>query len=217
VGLVVQPRAAHVSRRRDGDETLLLGVAIEARHGAQPARDRCPGPAQRLEVAGEALDVDASRPEHRQAAFGAPGDVLAQVQRVGVAGQAAVAGQEPRQRQLLVGAEQLVSRREHAACRDGNVHDGNLQASSRGSSGRDRSGSPSSHQRPPTVRLASEIAPERAICTPHRGAGFVRMLGAMPPGHALRATDWELDSHHRFARLRGDQDLTVVAFHDDPA
>ena len=38
VGLVVQPRSAHVSRRRDGDETLLLGVAIETRHCAQPSR-----------------------------------------------------------------------------------------------------------------------------------------------------------------------------------
>jgi hypothetical protein len=56
--------------------------------------------------------------------FGAPGHVLAQIKGVGVAGQAAVAGQEPGQGELLVGAEQLVSRRESRACRDGNVHDG---------------------------------------------------------------------------------------------
>jgi len=73
---------------------------------------------------GEALDVGAARPEHRHPVFGAPGQVLAQVERVSVAGEAAVAGQEPCQRQLLGGAEQLVSRDERRACRDGNVHGG---------------------------------------------------------------------------------------------
>jgi hypothetical protein len=47
-----------------------------------------------------------------------------------------------RQCQLLVGAEQLVSSREHGACREGNVHDGTSTRSNRGSSGRDRSTSP---------------------------------------------------------------------------
>jgi hypothetical protein len=94
-------------RRRDGDETLLLGGAIEAGHGAQPSGDGGPRPAQGLEVAGEALDVGASRTEHREVMFGAPGDVLPQVEGVGIAGEAAVAGQETRQRQLLVRAEQL--------------------------------------------------------------------------------------------------------------
>jgi hypothetical protein len=66
-------------------------------------------------MTGEALDIGTARTEHRHLVFGAPGHVLAQIQREGVAGQAAVAGQEPRQRQLLVGAEQLVSCGEHNA------------------------------------------------------------------------------------------------------
>jgi hypothetical protein len=83
-----------------------------------------PGSAQGLEVAGEALDIGAARPEHRHPVFGAPGHVLAQIEHVGLAGEAAVTSQEPRQRQLLVGAERLVSGREQGACREGNVHGG---------------------------------------------------------------------------------------------
>ena len=116
VGLVVQAGTPDVRRRRDADQTFLFGVAVEARHRAQPARDGGPGPAEGLEVAGKAFDVNTARPEHRQPVFGAPGHVLAQIQGVGVAGQAAVASQEPGQRQLLGGAEQLVSPREHSAC-----------------------------------------------------------------------------------------------------
>jgi hypothetical protein len=51
----------------------------------------------------------------------------------------------------------------------------------------------------------------------HIGGCFREDVGCDAPGHALRATDRELDCHHRFARLRGDQDFAVVAFHDDPA
>jgi hypothetical protein len=115
VGLVVEAGSTHVRRRGDRDEAFLFGVAVEADHGAEPAGDRGPGPTQGLDVAGEALDVGATRTEHRQVVFGAPGHVLAQIQRVGVAGEAAVAGQEPRQRQLLVRAEQLVSWGERGA------------------------------------------------------------------------------------------------------
>jgi hypothetical protein len=124
VGLVVQAGSTHMRRRRDRDQAFLFGVAVEAGHGAKPASDRRPGPAQRLKMAGEALDVGATCTEHRHPMLGAPGHVLAQIQCVGVAGQPAVAGQEPRQRQLLVGAEQLVSRGERGAGREGNVHDG---------------------------------------------------------------------------------------------
>jgi hypothetical protein len=91
-GLVVQSGSTHMRRRRHRDLALLFGVAVEAGHSAQPASDRGPGPTQRLEVAGEALDVGTTRPEHGHPVFGAPGDVLAQVKRVGVAGQAAVTG-----------------------------------------------------------------------------------------------------------------------------
>jgi hypothetical protein len=85
VGLVVQAGSAHVRSRRDGDQAFLFGVAVEAGHGAQAAGDGGPGPAERLEVAGEALDVSSTRTEHRHVVFGAPGDVLAQVERVGIA------------------------------------------------------------------------------------------------------------------------------------
>jgi hypothetical protein len=124
VGLVVQPGPPHVRRQGQGDQAFLFRVAVEAPHGAQPPGDRGPGPPERLEVAGEALDVGAARTEHLYVMFGAPSDVLAQVERVGLEGEAAVAGQEPCQRQLLVDAERHVSPHEHGACRDGNVHGG---------------------------------------------------------------------------------------------
>jgi hypothetical protein len=124
VGLVVKARSPHVRRRGHGDQALLFGVPVEARHRAQPTSDRGPGPPEGLEVTGEPLDVGAACPEHRHPVFGAPSDVLAQIERVRVTGEAAVAGQEPRQRQLLVRAEQFVSGRDRGACRDGNVHDG---------------------------------------------------------------------------------------------
>jgi hypothetical protein len=62
VGLVVQAGAAHMRRRRDRDQALLFGVAVEAGHGAQPAGDGGPGPAQGLEVTGETLDIGATPP-----------------------------------------------------------------------------------------------------------------------------------------------------------
>src|ERR671910_2776391 len=80
VGLVVQAGSTYMRRRRDRDQTLLFGVAVEAGHGAQAAGDRGPGSAQGLEVAGETLDVGASRPENPHSVFGAPGDVLAQIE-----------------------------------------------------------------------------------------------------------------------------------------
>ncbi|MGH9118307.1 MAG: hypothetical protein ACRD0A_10660 [Acidimicrobiales bacterium] len=52
-------------------------------------------PAAGFEVAGEALNVRTAHLEQPQAVLLAPGDELAQVQGVGVAGQSAVAGQEP--------------------------------------------------------------------------------------------------------------------------
>jgi hypothetical protein len=72
-------------RRRDRDQAFLPGVAIEAGDGAESTGDRGPRSAQGLEVAGNALDVGATRPEHRHPVIGAPGDVLAQVEGVCVA------------------------------------------------------------------------------------------------------------------------------------
>jgi hypothetical protein len=119
-----EPVQAGSTHMRDGDQALLFSVAVEAGDRAQPAGDRGPRSAQGLEVAGEALDVGAPRPEHHHPVFGAPGHVLAQIQCVGVTSQPAVASQEPSQRQLLVRTEQLVPGREHGACRERNIHDG---------------------------------------------------------------------------------------------
>lgn len=106
VGLVVQTRPADMHRRGDCDEAFFFGVAVERRDGAQPSGDRGASLALGLEVAAEAFDVGAARTEDRQMPFGAPGDVLAQVERVGLTGQAAVAGQEAGQRELFLRAEQ---------------------------------------------------------------------------------------------------------------
>jgi hypothetical protein len=53
------------------------------------------GAAPCLQVAGEALDIDAAGGEQPQLVLLAPPCVLAQVQLVGLPGQAAVPGQEP--------------------------------------------------------------------------------------------------------------------------
>jgi hypothetical protein len=76
-------------------EFLLDGVAVEPGDGAQPAGDRGAGPALGLQVAGEAFDVGAADGEQGQGAGPAPGGELAQVECVGLAGQAAVSGQVP--------------------------------------------------------------------------------------------------------------------------
>ncbi len=73
-----------------------------------PSGDGGPGPAQGLEVAGEALDVAPAHAEERQALFCAPSGELAQVKGVGVSGQARVATQEPSQGQGLDVGEQLI-------------------------------------------------------------------------------------------------------------
>ena len=70
--------------------------------------DGGPGPAQLFEVAGEALDVRAVGVEQPQVVALAPGDVLAQVEGVGVAGLAAVAGEEPGEGEALGFAEHVV-------------------------------------------------------------------------------------------------------------
>ena len=108
VGLVVDPRPANVDRRRMLDDALLLGVAVEPDDRAQPAGDRGAGAAGVLEVAGEALDVDTMDVEQAAVVLPAPGGELAQIERVRVAGEPAVAGQEPEQRRLLDLGENLL-------------------------------------------------------------------------------------------------------------
>ncbi len=75
-------------------ELFFHGVLIEPGDGAQPAGDGGAGAAAGFQVAGEALDVGAARGEQPQLMVLAPGGILAQVQFVGFAGQAAVTGQE---------------------------------------------------------------------------------------------------------------------------
>jgi hypothetical protein len=76
-------------------EFLLDGVPVEPGDRAQAARDRRAGPASGLQVTGEVFDVGAADTEQAHIMLAAPAGELAPVQRVGLAGQAAVAGQEP--------------------------------------------------------------------------------------------------------------------------
>ena len=91
-----------------GQQALLLGVAVEAGDRAQPAHHRGACAAALFEVAGEALDVGTPRLEQAKATLLAPGNELALIQGIGVAGQAAVPGQEAGEREPLVIAERGV-------------------------------------------------------------------------------------------------------------
>ena len=94
VRLIVQARAADMCGRGMLEQLFLHRVLVEPGDGAQPPGDRGPGPAAGLQVAGEALDVGAAGLEQAQVVLVALARILAQVQLVGFAGQAAVAGQE---------------------------------------------------------------------------------------------------------------------------
>ena len=76
-------------------EFLLDRVLVEPGDGGQPPGDGRAGPAPGLQLPGEALDVGAADGEQGQGPGPAPVGELAQVQRIGLAGQAAVSGQEP--------------------------------------------------------------------------------------------------------------------------
>ncbi len=73
---------------------FLDRIAVEPGDGTQTAGDGGPGAAVGFEVAGEALDIRAARLEQAQMVLLAPAGELAQVQFVGLPGQAAVPGQE---------------------------------------------------------------------------------------------------------------------------
>jgi hypothetical protein len=77
------------------EQLFLDGVAVEPGHGAQTSGDGGPGAAAGFQIAGETLDVSAAGPQQVQVVLLAPGRVLAQVQLVSLAGQAAITGQEP--------------------------------------------------------------------------------------------------------------------------
>jgi hypothetical protein len=100
-GLVVDFRSTDVDRRGVLDHPFLLGVAVEPDERAQPASHRGPRLATVFEFAGEALDIDAAHFEQAVLTLPAPRRELAQIQGVGVAGVAAVAGEEPEQCRLL--------------------------------------------------------------------------------------------------------------------
>ena len=77
------------------EQVLLDRIAVETGHRAQAAGDGGPGAAAGFQVAGEVLDVRPEGSEQLHLMLLAPVDELAQVQLVGLAGQAAVSGEEP--------------------------------------------------------------------------------------------------------------------------
>ena len=94
MGLVVHPRPAHVRGRRGAEESSSTAT-VEPGDGGQPPGDRGAGPALRSPGPGRSLRCPrGGRRTGQGQGPGAAGE-LAQVQRVGLAGQAAVAGQEP--------------------------------------------------------------------------------------------------------------------------
>ena len=83
------------------EKLFLDGVLVEPGDGAQPAGHGGAGTAPCFQFAGEGLDVGAADREQGQGPGPAPAGELAQVQGVGLAGQAAVPGQEPGERKPL--------------------------------------------------------------------------------------------------------------------
>jgi hypothetical protein len=82
-------------------QLFVDGVLAEPGDGAQAAGAGGPGAAAGLQVAGEAFDAGAAGLEQTDVTQLAPAGVLAQVQRMRLAGQAGAAGQESSQGQLL--------------------------------------------------------------------------------------------------------------------
>src|SRR5258708_587687 len=110
---VVQPRPPDMSCRRMLEQVFLNRVAVEPGNCAQPPCHGGPGPAPGLRVAGETLNVGPTDLEQPQLTLLAPGTELAQIQGVGLAGQAGVTGQEPSQRQLLGAGEHRLGDGDH--------------------------------------------------------------------------------------------------------
>jgi hypothetical protein len=108
--LIIQPRAADVRGRGVLEEFFFDCIPVESGDGAQPPGHGGAGAALGFQFAGEGLDVGAAGREQGQRAEAAPGSELAQVEGAGVAGQAAVPGQEPGEREPLgVGEDRLDS------------------------------------------------------------------------------------------------------------
>jgi hypothetical protein len=98
-------RGPDVGGRGVLEEFLFDGVLIEPGDGAQPPGDGSTATAARFQVASEAFDVGAADGEQVQGAGAAPGGELTQIQRVCLAGQAAVPGQEAGEREPFGVAE----------------------------------------------------------------------------------------------------------------
>ena len=94
MGLVVQAGRADVHSRGVVQQLFLDGILVEPRDGAQPSGDGGPCSSSGFEVSGEALDVRTTHLEQAHMVLLAPAGELAQVQCVGLTGQAGVAGQE---------------------------------------------------------------------------------------------------------------------------
>ena len=105
MGLTVQARAADMHGQGMLEQVFLHCVFVEPGDSAQPLGHRRPGPALGFHITGEALDVHPPRLEQAKMPLPGPGRVLAQVQRICLAGQAGVTGQKPSQRQLLLAGE----------------------------------------------------------------------------------------------------------------
>jgi hypothetical protein len=101
VRLIIQPGTADVGSRGVLEQVFLQRIPVEPGDRAQPAGDGGPGATAGLQVTGETLDVGAAGLEQAQVMLVVPARVLAQVQLVRLAGQAAVAGQESRESQPL--------------------------------------------------------------------------------------------------------------------
>lgn len=119
------------------EQLLLDGVAVEPGDRAQPARDGRPRPAIALHVTTETFDVGAAGLEQVQSVLLAPSSEHSQVQRIGVAGQPAIAGEEPHERGPFGFGEQRFDRHDKFGRRDGDGH-GDLLSSGRNRSVRSR-------------------------------------------------------------------------------
>src|SRR5260370_10205236 len=94
VRLIVQARPPDMGGRGVIEEFFLDRVLIEPGDGAQPAGDGGTSTSPGFQIAAKAFDVGAADGEQGQGAGAAPGGELTQVQRVRLAGQPAVPGQE---------------------------------------------------------------------------------------------------------------------------
>ena len=99
VGLVVEARPPDVHRGGVVDETFRLGVAVEADDRGEATSDRGARLAGGLQHAGEGLDVGAVDLQDRKVVGRAEQEELAEVARVGVTRESAVAAEEPGNRQ----------------------------------------------------------------------------------------------------------------------